>query len=120
MSAELLEEIAGKLEMELLWTNASPTSNFAAQNISLDLSGYDEALVYFRVATDQYGIISARGAIGDGAVTSFIWGDTGGYGHRWTDLTTTQVKFYGASYNKASNNKYCIPVAIYGIKGVKK
>lgn len=34
-----------KLRMDLLWENASPTSSFAAQTVSVDLNGYDMVAV---------------------------------------------------------------------------
>ena len=36
------------LEMDLLWTNASPTSSFAAQTVALDLSSYLLCRIEFR------------------------------------------------------------------------
>ena len=42
---------------ELLWKNASPTSTFAAQNISVNLSEYD--MIAIEHATPTNGIIFA-------------------------------------------------------------
>ena len=52
---------------QLLWTNASPTSSFAAQTVPLDLSEYSELLVSFRM--------------GDGGIdaTYYVYGVIGDY-----------------------------------------
>ena len=44
------------LKMDLLWTNASPSSNFGAQTISVDLSNYKGYYMSFRYyAGGNYG-----------------------------------------------------------------
>lgn len=37
----------GGMKMDLLWTNPSPTSDFASQTVSLDLSEYDHLYVSY-------------------------------------------------------------------------
>ena len=47
----------GTLKMDLLWTNASPESEFAPQTISLDLSSYKSLLIRFDIGvTDSSSI----------------------------------------------------------------
>lgn len=47
----------GGTQIKLLWTNSNPSSNFAAKQISLNLSSYDAVLVETRYNTSS----SARG-----------------------------------------------------------
>lgn len=39
------------IDMDLLWTNASPTSAFAPQTVSIDTNDYEMVLVSFRAST---------------------------------------------------------------------
>ena len=48
---EGLKEVHNKLSMELLWENASPTSEFGNTRINIDLSGFDFVDVEFRAVT---------------------------------------------------------------------
>ena len=43
----------GTLKMDLLWTNASPTSAFAPQTIDLNFSGYDYLIINFNVVSQS-------------------------------------------------------------------
>lgn len=51
--AELRKKGGGKAKETVLWTNSTPTSNFDAQSINLnvDWTTYDWIRVYFRVST---------------------------------------------------------------------
>lgn len=114
---------AGHMEMELLWENASPTSEFAAQTITVDLSQYThyEVLCLVTNATYKDSIISSGIIpVNKGALISYGWGDVNTVAHRRiTESTLNSITFGGASYNKTAGNSYVIPQAIYGIKGVK-
>lgn len=44
---------AGGCKLELLWTNPSPTSTFAAQTVALDLSDYHAVFILFRRNTSD-------------------------------------------------------------------
>ena len=114
----------------LLWTNASPTSAFAAQTISLDLSGYDA------VEIEYYGSITVaasyiiKGKIGE---PFFLFGylnpqSTSAHINllsRSVSTATSGITFEGGFSKRTSdstvysnNNNYCIPYKIYGIKVV--
>lgn len=43
----------GGMQMELLWTNANPTSQFGSQTIEIDLSDYRFVIVHYSRATTQ-------------------------------------------------------------------
>ena len=105
--------------MELLWENASPQSAFLAQTISLDLSKYDRVRIDSRVSTSYAQILGAECRLNDGFFTLYIWGDSGKFSHRTGSTTINSVRFNNDQYNKeASDGSTCIPVRIYGIKGV--
>ena len=56
---ELLGIINKKTEIELVWTNPSPTSAFAAQTVSLDLSGCTFVLIVFSTRTGANNSLNA-------------------------------------------------------------
>ena len=119
----------GGVSMKSLWTNASPTSNFAAQTISLNLSDYEYVLVRYLYSTDYQDIDQiAIVKVGreayltfTGAVSTSIY-----VTQRPISLGSNSVAFgapvyktYSSTANPTANNKYCIPVEIIGIKGVQ-
>ena len=112
-------ELVGQV-MKYLWENASPTSNFAAQTIPLDLSKYQAVLVIsVRSTEDQK--ISGIAYIGVGAQPGYLMGTTNQYAvtRREVSATTTGVTFsgfYSANTSNGSSNE--IPVVIYGINGI--
>ena len=107
-----------RMSMKKLWQNASATSSFAGQTITVDLSGYDLYMVTAVAAlTSQY-IISTIIPATHGGVISYTWGDSGAPVHRSFVRTANGVQFYGAYYNKSPSTDHVIPFQIYGIKGV--
>lgn len=115
---------------ELLWTNASPTSSFSAQTISLDLSRYDAVEIVCRYgATDD---TRTRYMCDVGSSTPMYWFYYAGTDGKYTgvrsrnevSVSTTGVTFdtctgkSGNSSTSTANNGYIIPIEIYGIKGV--
>ena len=121
---ERVEAFEQGVTMELVWTNASPTSAFSAQVINLDLSEYDLIKILFKGwAQYEYSIFemevakNSKGRLG--APMDYNWN---------RDVATTNssiifatAKGYG-TYGKTTtvdNDQACVPIAIYGIKGVK-
>lgn len=108
----------------LLWENASPTSPFAAQTISLGLSNYTEIEVEFRhnYSDDTSNFQKAR----VGAAKAFIFvmesGDT--YTYTYTRQFIPGVNgveflngcFFNGNTTTAQNERI-VPVKIYGIRG---
>lgn len=107
----------------LLWTNASPTSAFAAQTVSLP-SGYDAYLVevryyiyndktgvgYLRMS-DKYQVLSAHNNTNP---------DGGGASRRLVNTVTSSGIAFGNGYDGMSestvNNTVAIPTRIWGVK----
>ena len=118
---KVLDETNG-IQIKKLWQNASPTSTFTAQTISLDLSGYTDILVqYYVVKKDANGIRSLIVPVGD-------YGSMGVSSSinraRTFQVLTTGVKFeagyYWGVYNSGSSvdNTWLTPHRIFGVKGV--
>jgi len=126
-------EVAAKgsiISRDLLWQNASPASEFAAQKISIDLSAYSRVGIDFRYNNDEDGFcygefgVGVNGFVNPKQVTltadiMYIVG-RGGYAR------TTGVEFQDCyrypSYNTMGTNELknqlLVPWRIYGIKGV--
>lgn len=115
----------------LLWTNASPNSEFGKQTISLDLSSFGGVIV--EVGNMQGGVNVDKsfgyapkksgyqpiGGVRPGYDGS--WGYENGttYGKRDVTVTDSGVTFQdGYSTNNYVVNGYVIPTRIWGVKGV--
>ena len=114
--------VSGTLEMELdlLWTNASPTASFTAKTVSVDLSGYQLALIVFApfIADNRYGMATLLCPVdGDKYSMTFTAYTSNRNGKRDATVATSGVTFSACTYNDATNNAYGIPQYIYGIKG---
>ena len=109
------------LSMKLLWTNSNPSTSFAAQTVSLDLSGYDAVYILARnvpVTDTQNSLVSMlalKGQASSLVVTSRLSNNTGA--RRFT-ATDTGVAFEYCGYNGQTNNDVLVPYKIYGIKGI--
>lgn len=103
-----------------LWTNDSPGSSFAAQTVTLRVaaSGFDFLLFeYYYSNTGQQlqsQLVSANytGTIG----LRIVQAGSNRTGGRNCTVSGTTVTFEAASYNGGTNNNYCIPYRIIGIK----
>lgn len=112
-------ELVGEVQTKL-WENASRTSSFAEQDIPLDLSGYDEVLVYFCLNHGDYNkyIASGRCSVGETVMASFV-GAASGLAYSRTGATSvTGIHFAVGYYSGGTDNRSLIPYQIYGIKGV--
>ena len=103
-----------------LWTNSSPTSSFAAQNVSVDLSPYGWFVVETRWSTtsdlvlplEMFEVDENRHMVWMGNNSS---NRTGGRVFTYS-ISNKEVSFEGGNYNGSAANTSTIPVAIYGIK----
>lgn len=124
------DDVGAMSAWELLWTNASPTSAFAAQTVSLDLSGYDAVRIVFKLVqsgtagTKLNSMISQFVNVGDGGLNLYItqaggdWAGTAYLNERSFEVNTTGVYFYDNRERNRNVNTNNIPIYIYGIKGV--
>lgn len=112
-SADALKHIA---TVDLLWENASPTSEFAGQAISIDLSAYK--IIYITM----FGHVNTQNE----SYTMFFIDKNKGYvfvgwygaqySERSVTITNSGVYFGGGKTGGAVNNNYLIPYRIYGVK----
>lgn len=109
------------LRLDLLWTNDDPSSNFAAQTVTLDLAGYTHYMVVpIFSRNNQNTSIPVLSAVEDGAVLGLVVGSgsTNNVGSRtcYYDSSVPGIVFAGGNYGGSGNNGYCIPMFIYGIR----
>lgn len=110
------------VHMKLLWTNPDASSSFGEKTISVDLSGYQLVLVFYRNTSKGNVYCSSIGALGINTTCAVIGGNevlmrrvflaksTG------VDFATAKVS---ATYGSPiEDNTALIPYKIYGIKGV--
>ena len=114
------------ISIELLWENAAPTSSFAAQTIELDLENYDLIMVEASyVDTNDNALYFsqiAKNIINNNITHSFSSGTSGSSSysqHRYSKIVENGIAFADAKRNGSTTNTACIPVRVYGIKGVK-
>ena len=109
---------AGPGAVTKLWENASPTSAFAAQTISLDLSGYDAISIYYKNKTNgsapqSTGVVP----IGDSVILYYMTSDA--LSQRRTATISDSGVTFTTGYSGSSESTACaIPVIIYGYKGI--
>lgn len=106
--------------IDLIWTNPSPTSNFNAQTMSIDLSGYDYLIIKARRSTSSTACGSAVIPI-DGDETIIFGGANTGFNltGRTVKATSSSIVF-SSGYLQGNNTDsvaWCIPIKIYGVRG---
>lgn len=107
------------IDMELLWTNSSPTSAFAAQTVALDLSDYSLFLLIYKGYHTNDVYFSYLGTINMSARLSCMTDIS-----RFRDITVTSggIQFGTAkkytTYGGAStdDNDHIVPYKIYGVR----
>lgn len=114
---------------KVLWTNSSPTSSFAAQDITVNnLGNYDFYEVIFITYADSSSQLSTRNFISTGRIpkgyrTRLMWFDEKLRYRNITNVTDSILGFsnggvydtYGSS-SATSSNAICIPYQILGYK----
>lgn len=122
-----LEDINTGVTMDLLWENASPTSAFAAQTIDINLSNYwgvkiiwniIDTLNYTNTIESQKGTRTfIHAAIG--ASSPYIYTSQRGVTTYEDKLEFSDGAYGAVNTGAVTKNNCCIPIRIYGIKGVK-
>lgn len=106
------------MRMTQLWQNASPSSQFVAQTIPVDLSGY--SMVYIRYLVSTGNTIQEQtiwGHVGTTLLIPFVSHKSANYGGRQCQIDEQGLSF-GDSFNHSNTaqQQYMIPIAIYGVK----
>lgn len=98
----------GGISLTKLWENASPTSAFANQTLTLDLSSYDLVIILFNLDKNSRSISPAIVPIGHPGASS------SGNDVRTFLVHTNDINFDTVSPSSA----VMIPYVIYGVEGV--
>lgn len=119
-------DIGAMSKWTLVWTNASPTSNFATQTISLSLSGYEMVAIVFALSTSDTTTKTEIVKVGEKVQNDFILTSYSRIGafSRIAIVSTTGITFSSTTVRNASvdpsdSQVGNIPLRIYGIKGVQ-
>lgn len=101
-----------------LWENSAPTSAFAAQTVSLDLSDYDAIEIRFKNKNNSTVYLSTGLIpIGEDFTMFYITSDPASQ-RRAGSVSTTGVTF-ATGYAAATASTACaIPLTIYGYRGI--
>ena len=100
---------------DLLWANPKPSSSFAAQTVSLDLSAYDALLVVCRMFTTTTYYFTNICMVGLSAILNTLDASGNRYG-RAADVATTGITFGQGYSNGSASADRVIPYQIFGIK----
>lgn len=111
------------LQMDLLWTNASPASAFASQDITInDYGKYKYLMIDLTPFSDEYGEKSKNGAL----TVLNIFNDNNWYyfdrnsdavRFRYVKWNNNVISFSSGYYNSDGQNEmFCVPIKIYGVK----
>ena len=113
------------IKAELLWENASPTSNFAAQTIDLDLVRYSGVIIEFKGHNNVTTIGRFYAQKSDYLDLSTTHYSGIGYNNSTThsvgtrnilNVDDTGVEFDDTYVSSSVANDWCIPLRIYGVK----
>ena len=115
------------MTMKLLWENPNPTSSFAAQTITMDLSMYDSFLVVAHTSSSLAGCVYTFVYEKTDKDYYLLFTGAGGVAQRRairildSYVTFAKCQQYSMSNGSESEaNDKIIPYRIYGIKGVTK
>ena len=107
----------GAVSQTLLWENTNRQKSFDMQTVSLDLSGYDEVLIYSCLEASRYNdyMVVSRCPVGETALAHFTWADDGISLHRLAKTSKTGIVFHNAYHGGSLDNLSMMPYQIYGI-----
>lgn len=106
------------VEIVYLWENPNPENAFAAQTVSLDLTGIDGISIYFKNKYNSTvflstGIIPA----GEDFTLFYITSDAASQRRAGT-VGANGINFQVGYAGSTASAACCIPVVIYGYKGI--
>lgn len=117
----------GGARVSKIWTNPSPTSNFAAQTVPLNLSSYDAIICVFKLNTTATSVVSEMSVKGEIDTAAFHFGNyttaavptitrrTFSCNSSGVVFGAGQTKSATSSASASTNNSYMIPTEIYGV-----
>ena len=116
------ELMPDRMKMDLLWTNASPMSAFASQDITInDYGKYKYLMINFAPYCLEYGSQSKNGALS----TLIIFNDSKWYyfdrisdatRYRFVKWNNDVISFSSGYYSgDEQNDLFGVPIKIYGV-----
>lgn len=118
LMADSVTKVDNGIQFERLWQNASTVSNFAKQEIDVDLSEYRIILAFFKTGTTYSGTTGYLTPKNyEGRAVMFAGGGTD-VRTRSFHPQAKKITISDGYKNSAIDNSVCIPTSIYGIKGV--
>lgn len=106
----------GGMKMDLLWTNPSPTSDFAAQTVPLDLSEYSMLIIVTEVTSLWAASYCFPKILNKAFALHFVTENNSNSRIRAVTFTSSGVEFGNGMNNGSTNNAEQKPKYIYGIK----
>ena len=105
----------------LLWTNSNPSSNFAAQKVSIDLSNYDGVIIEFRSKRDNK-LLNITKLGKNELVENFGSGNTNNESRtrNINAIDDTGITFSDGYLNGIANSGHVIPNKIWGYREYMK
>lgn len=108
------------VQIDLLWANTSPTSNFPAQTVTLELSTYRAIAIVATASTSDANGGTAFGVVNDGITYNiFLHNNNANYSYSYVRSFTVSdsgVTFTSGLRETTAGAQYAIPRAIYGIR----
>lgn len=109
----------GGIVFDLLWENSAPSSNFAAQTLSINLSAYKLfGIVFWYSTTTQEEVPMELFTVDENTKYPMISGNNNRGGTRSVtyNATNAELSISNATYNSGTSNGYLIPLRIYGLR----
>jgi hypothetical protein len=115
------EQVSGKgISIKTLWENSNPTSDFAAQTITLSTADYDYYILIWCVNNENKNYKTNISLKGKGCWLDWAYFSNGVQlaTREVSYVNDTTLSFLSPSTNGTTRNDRCIPIKIIGIKEV--
>lgn len=107
---------SGGVQVDLLWTNPNPSSNFSAQTVVIDLSDYDAVRITFISNMNSPVAYTQDADIDSYTHNLFAVSAAPARQSRQFTLSSTGIVFSNGATGSTSGSQYGVPIKIYGIK----
>jgi hypothetical protein len=111
------------MEMTLLWENAKPTSTFAAQTVEIDFTGYEMCMIEYNYNSENNTLLMSQTAKIEVGYSIWLISVSGNASEgvpqsRKSAFVDSGISFDAGKRTGSTNNTVCVPVRVYGMKGV--
>ena len=115
------DNIAAMGKNVVVWENSAPTSNFVAQTLAIDLSGYDFFGVVSMFSTGSQYLIKMQVfpvVLNADYILEITGRGSTATGGRRMSYTSNGLAFQQGTYDGTNEDTHLIPYIIYGMKGL--